>query len=65
MIAIGSSVMISGKWWPSVFPGLFMAITVFGFSMVGDIITDLTDPLERLRYKHKDNASKKAPAEVS
>lgn len=52
MIAIGSSVMISGKWWPSVFPGVFMAITVFGFSMVGDIITTLTDPLERLKYKH-------------
>ena len=65
MIAIGSSVMISGKWWPSVFPGLFMAITVFGFSMVGDIITDLTDPLERLRYKHKETAGKKAAAEVS
>lgn len=48
MIAIGASQMITGQWWPSVFPGLFMAITVFGFSMVGKAVTALLDPLERV-----------------
>ncbi len=51
MIASGGLTMITGQWWPSVFPGLFMAITVFGFSMVGDIITALIDPLERVTFE--------------
>ena len=47
MIAAPS--MMIGQWWPSFFPGIFMAITIFGFSMVGDAITALLDPLERVR----------------
>ncbi len=50
MIATGGKSMITGQWWPSVFPGLVMAITVFGFSMVGQIITALVDPLERITF---------------
>jgi peptide/nickel transport system permease protein len=49
MIAIGAPQMITGQWWSSVFPGLFMAITIFAFSMVGEAITALLDPLERVR----------------
>jgi len=49
MIAIGAPQMVTGQWWPSIFPGLFMAITIFGFSMVGQAITALLDPLERVR----------------
>lgn len=51
MIASGGLTMITGQWWPSVFPGLFMALTVFGFSMVGDIITAMIDPLERITFQ--------------
>lgn len=51
MIAAGGLTMITGQWWPSVFPGLFMAVTVFGFSMVGDIVAALTDPLERVVFE--------------
>ena len=36
MISSGSSEVILGTWWPSVFPGLAMAITVSGFAAVGD-----------------------------
>ena len=50
MIATGGKTMITGQWWPSVFPGLIMAITVFGFSIVGQIITALIDPLERVVF---------------
>lgn len=51
MIATGGKSMITGEWWPSVFPGFFMAVTIFGFSMVGEIITALVDPLERIGFK--------------
>jgi len=49
MIAIGAPQMITGQWWSSLFPGLFMAITIFGFSMFGEAITALLDPLERVK----------------
>jgi peptide/nickel transport system permease protein len=49
MIAIGAPQMISGQWWSSVFPGIFMAVTIFAFSMVGQATTALFDPLERVR----------------
>ena len=35
MIAMGFQNVVTGQWWPSVFPGLALAITVFGFSLVG------------------------------
>ncbi len=59
MIASGGLTMITGQWWPSVFPGLFMAVTVFGFSMVGDIITALIDPLERVVFESSRGADQK------
>jgi len=49
MIAIGGASMVTGQWWPSFFPGLFMALTIFGFSMVGQTVTSLLDPLEKVR----------------
>lgn len=52
MIAQGSATMMTGEWWPSLFPGFFMALTVFGFSMVGDIITAMTDPLQRITLRN-------------
>lgn len=49
MIAVGAPQMITGQWWPSFFPGFFMALTVFAFSMSGEAISALLDPLERVR----------------
>ena len=49
MISVGASQMITGQWWPALFPGIFMALTIFGFSMVGQAVTALLDPLERVR----------------
>lgn len=49
MIAIGGSSVVTGQWWPSVFPGIVMAITIFSYSIVGEAITALLDPLERIR----------------
>lgn len=48
MIAIGAvSIMEGGHWWPSVFPGLALTITVLGYAIVGDVLHRLTDPKRR------------------
>ena len=49
MIAIGGPSVMTGQWWPSFFPGAFMAVTIFAYSMVGEAITALLDPLGRIR----------------
>jgi peptide/nickel transport system permease protein len=36
MIAGGAQTLPSGEWWPSVFPGIAMSITVFGFAVVAE-----------------------------
>jgi peptide/nickel transport system permease protein len=47
MIAMGFQNVVTGQWWPSVFPGLMLAVTVFGFSLVGSSIEVLADPVKR------------------
>ena len=49
MIAIGGPSIMTGQWWPSFFPGVFMAVTIFCYSVVGEAVTALLDPLERIR----------------
>ena len=36
MIAAGSDQLVQGEWWPSVFPGLAISVTVFGFAAFGN-----------------------------
>lgn len=38
MIAIGASNMITGQWWPALFPGLALGLAVFGFAAIGDVL---------------------------
>jgi peptide/nickel transport system permease protein len=47
MIAMGFQNVVTGQWWPSMFPGVLLAITVFGFSLVGASIEVLADPAKR------------------
>jgi peptide/nickel transport system permease protein len=47
MIAMGFQNVVTGQWWPSMFPGTMLAITVFGFSLVGASIEELVDPAKR------------------
>lgn len=49
MIAMGYQNIVTGHWWPSIFPGLALAVTVFGFSLVGSSIEMLSDPARRRR----------------
>jgi len=46
MIASGFQNVMTGEWWPSVFPGLALMITVLGFSLVGGSIEVFTDPVK-------------------
>jgi peptide/nickel transport system permease protein len=47
MIAIGARDMVTGQWWPALFPGLALGATVFGFAVVGDFARLLMDPTTR------------------
>jgi peptide/nickel transport system permease protein len=42
-----SNGLLTGKWWMSVFPGLFLALTVLGFNLLGDGMRDALDPRMR------------------
>jgi ABC-type dipeptide/oligopeptide/nickel transport system permease subunit len=46
MLSNGRSSMASA-WWPAVFPGLAIMITVLAFNLLGDSLRDILDP--RLR----------------
>ena len=47
MIASGFQNIVTGQWWPSVFPGIALAVTVFGFALVGASVEILADPARR------------------
>jgi len=49
MISEGRQFIISGKWWLTVFPGLFIMLGVLGFTMIGDGIREVTNPKLRLK----------------
>lgn len=39
MVALGAGGIVSGQWWPAVFPGLALALAIFSFSLIGDVVT--------------------------
>ena len=47
MIARGQTEIITGEWWVSVFPGLFVLILTAGFYLLGDGVRDVMDPRSR------------------
>ena len=36
MISAGADQLVQDEWWPSVFPGLAISLTVFGFAALGN-----------------------------
>lgn len=44
MLADAKSYVFSGEWWLTVYPGLFIFITVCGLNILGDTLRDLLDP---------------------
>ena len=55
MIAEGSAQLPTGQWWPSLFPGLSLALTVFGFSLLGEGLREAPAATggRRLRRSHR------------
>jgi peptide/nickel transport system permease protein len=47
MTSEGASLMVTGQWWLSVFPGIAIFVTVLIFNVVGDGLRDLLDPRMR------------------
>jgi peptide/nickel transport system permease protein len=47
MVAMGFQNVVTGQWWPSVFPGIALCITVVGFGLVGESLEVLLDPERR------------------
>ena len=54
MIAMGFQNIMTGQWWPSVFPGIALAVMVLGFALVGSSIEFLTDPEQRRTLEAQD-----------
>jgi ABC-type dipeptide/oligopeptide/nickel transport system permease subunit len=47
MISEGSQAIVSGQWWVSTFPGVFIVMLVIAFSLAGDGLRDYLDPRSR------------------
>jgi peptide/nickel transport system permease protein len=47
MVSEGASLMVTGQWWLSLFPGIAILVTVLIFNLVGDGLRDLLDPRMR------------------
>jgi peptide/nickel transport system permease protein len=47
MIAVGAKNVYTGEWWPSVFPGIALAVTVLGFALLGETMVQMTDSTRR------------------
>jgi peptide/nickel transport system permease protein len=53
MIAMGFQNIVTGQWWPSVFPGLALAVMVFGLGRIGASIQSWSNPRQRLKPSRK------------
>lgn len=47
MISIGAPSIMTGDWWPAIFPGIFLSLTVLGFAMIGNELRYIVDPTRR------------------
>ncbi len=49
MIAEGRQYIISGEWWVTIFPGLFIMLGVTGFTLIGDGLREVLNPRLRIQ----------------
>ncbi|MEV7009480.1 ABC transporter permease [Streptosporangium sp. NPDC051022] len=47
MISLGTGDVVAGRWWTSVPPGLFLLISVLGFSLLGEGLQERADSTRR------------------
>ena len=48
MIAEGRQYIVSGEWWVTIFPGLFIMLGVSGFTLLGDGLREVLNPRLRI-----------------
>jgi len=44
MISTGARLMVSGYWWPSLFPGIVLGLMIFSFAIAGEAAGHLLEP---------------------
>lgn len=49
MIAEGRQYIVTGQWWMTVFPGMFIMLGVIGFTLIGDGLREVFNPKLRLK----------------
>jgi len=54
MIASGFQSVVTGQWWPALFPGLALAVTVLGFGLVGASLEAWSNPRERTKPSRRE-----------
>ncbi len=43
-LKLGHGYIVSGAWWPSIFPGLMIVLLTLGFSLLGEGLNDILNP---------------------
>jgi peptide/nickel transport system permease protein len=49
MIAEGRQYIVSGEWWVTIFPGIFIMLGVTGFTLIGDGLREVLNPKLRIQ----------------
>ena len=49
MIAEGRQYIVSGEWWVTIFPGMFIMLGVTGFTLIGDGLREILNPKLRVQ----------------
>jgi peptide/nickel transport system permease protein len=49
MIAEGRQYIVSGEWWVTIFPGIFIMLGVTGFTLIGDGLREVLNPRLRIQ----------------
>lgn len=44
MVSTGAKFMITGQWWPSLFPGIALGVIVFTFGVIGELVGRVLEP---------------------
>lgn len=47
MVSVGAGSLFTGQWWPALFPGLVIGLTVLGFSLLGEGMRNAFDRTTR------------------
>lgn len=56
MISQGARDVMGGNWWPALFPGLFLSLSVFSFALVGESLEVLLDPRRATAYEERERS---------